>query len=62
MYQHAVHFIISERGKSKLNITFIKNIFHKETGFMQYDPILLGDPLKHWEPGAHRQSDISHKT
>jgi hypothetical protein len=27
MYQHAVHFTISERGEIKLNITFTKNIF-----------------------------------
>ena len=62
MYPHAVHFIISERGKSKLNITFTKNLFQKEPGLMQYDPILLGDTLKHWELVTHRHSDISRKT
>jgi hypothetical protein len=62
MYQHAINFIISERGKSKLNIAFIKNLFHKETSLMQYDPMFLGDPLKHWEPVAHRQNNISRKT
>jgi hypothetical protein len=62
MYQHAVHFIFSERGENKLNITFTKNLFHKEASLMGYDPMLFGDPLKHCEPVTHWHSDISHKT
>jgi len=62
MYQHAVHFIISERGENKLHITFTKNLFHKEPGLMGYDPMLLGNPLKHWGTSRPLTSDISHKT
>jgi hypothetical protein len=46
----------------KINVTFTKNLFHKEPGLMGYDPLLLGDPLKQWELVAHWHSDISHKT
>lgn len=33
MYQHAVHFIISERSENKLNITVTKNLFTKNWVF-----------------------------
>lgn len=45
MYQHAVHFLISERGEDKLNITFIKS---KEPGLMGYDPLFW---MIHWNIG-----------
>jgi hypothetical protein len=53
IYQHAVTFIISERGGKELNITVTKNLLHKELGLLRYDPMLLGDPLKQWEPFSH---------